>query len=74
MNKQDILICRIKEQMSCREFYKKNYIFVKVVRVNTVESWNLMKRFGAVRICHENGITNSNILWKITWLSFVKYL
>jgi len=60
--------------MSCREFYKNNYISVKVVRVDTVESWNLMKRFGAVRICYENGITNSNILWKITWLSFVKYL
>ena len=41
---------------------QKNYISMKVVRVNTAESWNPMKRFGAVRICYENGITNSDIL------------
>ena len=53
---------------------QKNYISMKVVRVNTDESWGLMKRFDAVRIRYENGITNSDILWKIMWLSFVKYL
>ncbi|HHT9107868.1 MAG TPA: hypothetical protein ACFYEF_02365 [Candidatus Wunengus sp. YC63] len=53
---------------------QKNYISVEVVRGNTAGSWYLMKRFGAVRICYENGITNRDILWKITWLSFVKYL
>ena len=53
---------------------QKNYISMKVVRVNTAESWNLMKRFGAVRICYENGITNRDILWKIACLSSVKYL
>lgn len=53
---------------------QKNYISMKVVRVNTDESWGLMKRFDAVRIRYGNCITNSDILWKIMWLSFVKYL
>lgn len=53
---------------------QKNYISIKVARVNTAKSWNLMKRFDGVRIRYENGITNRDILWKITWLSFVKYL
>lgn len=53
---------------------QNNYISIKVARVNTAKSWNLMKRFDAVRIRYEDCITNSDILREITWLGFAKYL